>query len=78
MRTILSLIIFLFLVSCTTRNVEPTRQSRHTIDTVFQQKSIVLQPEMDAYCDSIFPKIYQRAVDSIMAERRAEMNTLIQ
>ncbi len=78
MRNILSLIFFLFLISCTTRNVEPTRQSRHTIDTVFQQKSLVLQSELDTYCDSIYGKIYQTAVDSIMSERRAEMNILVQ
>ncbi len=78
MRTIISFSLFLFLISCTTRNVEPTRQSRHTIDTVFQQKSMVLQVELDAYCDSIYGNIYRTAVDSIMSERRAEMNILIQ
>ena len=70
--------MLLLLISCTTRHVEPTRQSRHTIDTVFQQKSMVLQPKVDAYCDSIYAKIYGAAVDSIMFGRRAEMNILIQ
>ncbi|MDQ3018004.1 MAG: hypothetical protein M3R25_14930 [Bacteroidota bacterium] len=78
MRILFVFNFILLLGSCTTRHVEPTRQSRHTIDTVFQQKSILMQTELDRYCDSIYGKIYQTAVDSIMSEREAEMNILVQ
>jgi len=67
-----------FLFSCTSRAVQPTRQSRHTIDTLFQQKIIVLKPEMDSICTGIFKDVYTAAIDSIMNARKMEMNILIE
>ncbi|MEO7906280.1 MAG: hypothetical protein ABIT06_04870 [Saprospiraceae bacterium] len=64
------------LSSCTTRDVEPTRQSRHTIDTLFQQQIIVLKPEMDKSCDSLYASVYKNAIDSIETARRIEIDSL--
>lgn len=66
-----------FFFSCTTRAVEPTRTSRHTIDTLFQQKTILFGPVMDSVCDSLYPGFYTIAVDSIMIARKLEMNILV-
>ena len=71
-------IIIFSLGSCTTRSVEPTRTSRHTIDTLFQQKIIVLQPEMDSICNATKTTVYKAALDSIMATRNVEMNILVE
>ena len=59
----------LLLVSCTNRPVSPSKASRRAIDTIFQLKVIALQPKMD---------IYKVAVDSILEERMAEMNELVE
>lgn len=69
--------IIFMACSCTKRAVEPTRQSRHTIDTIFQQRSMALKSLMDAKCDSLFSTVYDKAIDSIMAERRKEITNLI-
>lgn len=71
-------IIIFFVFACTTRPVEPTSKSRHTIDTLYQQKVITLQPEMDLKCDSVFKSIYSEAVDSITKVREQEMNILVE
>lgn len=71
-------IIVFSLGSCTSRSVEPTRTSRHTIDTLFQQKIIVLQPEMDSICRSTTIAVYKEAIDSIMTTRNVDMNILVE
>jgi len=71
-------IIACIVVSCTSRAVEPTRQSRHSIDTLFQKQVSILQPEMDSLCKSQSGQIYANAVDSIMAARKVEMNILVE
>lgn len=78
MKSLLLICMLFCLFSCTTREVEPTRQSRHTIDTLFQQKVLALQPVMDSQCDSLFPGVYSWAVDSISRVRKIEMNILVQ
>lgn len=79
MKFIYSSVLALFIFfSCTSRAVQPTRQSRHTIDTLFQQKVILLKPEMDSVCDGLFKEIYTAAIDSIMEARKMEMNILVE
>ena len=73
-----AVLVSCFLFSCTSRAVQPTRQSRHTIDTLFQQKIIVLKPEMDSVCAGIFKDVYSAAIDSIMNARKQEMDILVE
>ena len=77
MRSVALLLCIIFMASCTTRNVTPTRASRRAIDTIFQQKVLVLQPQMDSICTQLHDSIYTVAVDSIMSERRIEMTNLV-
>ncbi len=65
------------LNACTTSPVTPTRNSRQSIDTIYQRKIILLQPEMDSVCRSVHNTIFQLAVDSIMEARKLEMNILV-
>ena len=78
MRSVILFLCFLFLCSCTTRNVTPTRASRRAIDTIFQKNVLVIQPHMDSVCNRLHDSIYVVAVDSIMSERRIEMTNLVQ
>lgn len=71
-------VILIFMSSCTSRAVQPTRQSRHTIDTLFQQRVILLKPEMDSVCEGLSKEIYTAAIDSLMEARKMEMNILIE
>lgn len=71
-------LLILFITSCTSRPVEPTRSSRHTIDTLFSQRIISMQPEMDSLCKDLSKKIYTAAVDSIMKVRELEMDILVE
>jgi hypothetical protein len=68
----------LLLVSCTNRRVSPSKASRRAIDTIFQLKVIALQPRMDSICEHVKDSIYQVAIDSILEERMAEMNELVE
>jgi len=77
MRSVVVFLCVLFLASCTTRNVTPTRASRRAIDTIFQQKVLVIQAHMDSVCTHLHDSIYTVAVDSIMSERTMEMTNLV-
>lgn len=72
------MLIFPLWVSCTTRQVEPTRSSRRAIDTIFQKQVLLLQPQFDSVCMSRMDSIFTSAVDSMLTERRAEMIQLVQ
>jgi hypothetical protein len=78
MRSVVALLLFMFYMSCTTRPVEPTRSSRHTIDTLFQKEIISLQAEMDSMCAKMYDSLFMSNVDSLMTIRRAEMNILVE
>jgi len=74
------LLVFFSLVllsSCTNRPVTPSRASRRAIDTIFQNEVIVMQPHLDSVCRQVHDSIYMVAVDSILNERRDEMNKLV-
>ena len=71
------LFAIIFMSSCTTQGVEPSRNSKHIIDTTFQQKTIVLQPGMDSLCESVQKTVFKLAVDSITAARQIEMDNLV-
>ncbi len=67
----------LILVSCTSRPVSPTRESRRAIDTIYREKILMLQPKVDSLCTFLRDSIYAVAVDSILNERQDQMNALI-
>jgi len=67
----------LFFLSCTKRPVSPSKASRRAIDTLFQKEIIHLQPQFDSLCILMKDSIYPLAVDSILNERREEMNILV-
>ena len=71
-----ALIYFLF-TSCTTREVAPTRESRHAIDTIYQQRVMAMQAELDSMCARYMDSVFHHAVDSMIAERQAEINQLV-
>ena len=74
-------VLFLFmiiLISCTARRVEPTRSSRHSIDTLYHQRVALMQPRLDSLCADLREQVYNHAVDSLMATRKAEMNILVE
>ncbi len=64
--------------SCTSRPVEPTRSSRHVIDSLYQQKTVLLKPEIDSICEGLYKNVFTVAVDSIMVARKTEMNILVE
>lgn len=64
-------------ISCTKRPVNPTRESRRTIDTLFQKQIIALQPTMDSICGLYSDSLFTIARDSMLEERLAEMNELV-
>ena len=68
---------YFFFTSCTTREVAPTRESRLIIDTIYQQKVMAMQMELDSICKIYMDSVYQRAVDSMIAERQAEILQLV-
>lgn len=75
---LICIVVFFLFHSCTSRSVEPTRASRHTIDTLYQQKIIVLKPEMDSLCANLKQTVYHEAVDSLMRARNVEMEILVE
>ena len=78
MKSLLVLVlIFISLISCTTREVSPTRDSRYAIDTLYQQKVSRMQAGLDSMCISYMDSVYRYAIDSMLKEREAEMQQLI-
>ena len=77
-RLILCLLAGCFFLSCTNRPVGPTKDSRRAIDTVFQKEIIELQSHIDSMCYRMRDSLYPLAVDSILNERRTEMNILVE
>lgn len=77
-RIVISLLAGFFLFSCTNRPVGPTKDSRRAIDTVFQKEIIALQPHIDSMCFRMRDSLYPLAVDSILNDRRREMNILVE
>lgn len=77
MKAILFLLLML-LISCTARRVEPTRSSRHSIDTLYNQRAALMQPGLDSICADLREQVFNHAVDSLMAARKAEMNILVE
>lgn len=66
-----------FFTSCTTREVSPTRESRLIIDTIYQQRVMAMQLELDSICKIYMDSVYHRAVDSMLKERQAEIIQLV-
>ncbi len=77
MRGWLLISMILLLVSCTSRRVQPSRESRRAIDTIYKNNVMLVQPAIDSMCTHVYDSIYAVAVDSILHERQAEMNALI-
>jgi hypothetical protein len=78
MRVMYFFLLLVVFISCTSRPVEPTRSSRHTIDTLFSQRIIAMQPEIDSLCKDLTKKTFTAAVDSIMKMREIEMEILVE
>ena len=78
MKYLIFCFFLLNVIACTSRPVEPTRSSRHTIDTLFERQVSLMQPEIDSMCRIIAAKTYKEAIDSLMAERKLEMDSLVQ
>jgi hypothetical protein len=79
MRIAIFICILLFTtVACARRAVEPTRESRRAIDTMFTQQVLVQQPSMDTLCKTYGDSIFHVAKDSMLQERLAEMKELVQ
>jgi hypothetical protein len=76
-RVLIGLCLGLFLVSCTSRRVQPNRDSRRAIDTIYMNNVMLIQPKIDSLCAQLYDSIYVVAVDSILKERQEEMNALI-
>jgi len=72
------ILLFSFFSACTSRPVEPTRSSRHAIDTLFNQRTLALKPEMDSLCKQLSGEVYSAAVDSLMNARKMEMDILVE
>ena len=70
-------ILLISLSSCTTRKVEPTRESRVAIDTIYQKKVSLLQSELDSVCKVYMDSVYHYAVDSMLKERQEEIDKLV-
>jgi hypothetical protein len=79
MRLVLMLLLIsgICLSSCTKRHVTPTKDSRRAIDTIYQQKILLLKPELDSMCGWVYDSLYPIAVDSILQERQQEMDALV-
>ena len=71
-------VLVIFLQACTSRQVEPNKASRKAIDTLYQQKVLVLQPQLDSFCQVMRDSLFMPTVDSMLALRRAEMIDLVQ
>jgi len=71
------MIVFIFFAACTTSPVTPSRNSRQTIDSIFQHQTVFLQHEADSLCLLHRQMFFQAAVDSIMYARQSEMNNLV-
>lgn len=76
--TILIGIIVLSTLACARRAVEPTRESRRAIDTLFTQQVVLQQPSIDTLCLAYGDSIFNVAKDSMLQERLAEMRELVQ
>jgi len=71
------MLIFSSLMSCTTREVSPSRDSRIAIDTIYQQKVSQMQAGLDSMCVAYMDSVYRYAVDSMLKERENDIQQLI-
>ena len=69
--------MFLLEISCTTESITPTRRSREIIDSIYQRKIILLQPQMDSICRVLNDSLFKISSDSIMTSREVEMINLV-
>jgi hypothetical protein len=74
---VLCVVMIIFLSSCTTRQVTPSRASRRAIDTIFQQEILLEQPKWDSMCLHWHDSLFTLVVDSILTVRQHEMNELV-
>ena len=74
---LVSVVIFFSLMSCATREVSPTRDSKIAIDTIYQQKVSKMQAGLDSMCIIYMDSVYRYAIDSMLKEREDEIRQLI-
>ena len=77
-RGLLIALVLISTIACARRPVTPTRESRRAIDTLYTEQVMKLQPAMDSFCQKYGDSIYHVAVDSMLKERMAEMQELVQ
>ena len=70
-------VIFFSLMSCATREVSPTRDSKIAIDTIYQHKVSKMQAGLDSMCIIYMDSVYRYAIDSMLKEREDEIRQLI-
>lgn len=79
-RKILSLVIlFGYILGCTPEP-DPILMSddRKIVDSLYLEQVNLLKPGMDSLCNSNFDARVQRAVDSMLTERQAEIEAQIE
>ncbi len=72
--------LFLIIpIACTVEAPELplTKEERKVIDSIYIAEKKVLRRELDSLCDLRFNGFVERAVDSIIKERRIEIEKLL-
>lgn len=70
------LLTSLGLISCGEPEIKLTRADRKSIDTIVSRQLDSISPILDSLCDVESETIIQKAVDSIMKERRIKEERL--
>lgn len=67
----------LLLSACTEpAPVSLSSEDRAMVDTLYSKRVQELRPRLDSLCEAIFDEEVQKAVDSMLVERRAEEERL--
>ena len=71
------LVLLSLPVGCGKRTVEIDRSTQRAIDTLSAKEIRVLRPVLDSLCDVQFDSLVNAAMDSILAERRLEIEKIL-
>ena len=70
-------LIVVLTTSCGKREVKIDRIMRRSIDTTASSRKAILRPKLDSLCEAQFDSLVQAAVDSILEQRRMEIDKII-
>ena len=73
---VIAMCVFASLPACGKRTIKIDRAMRKAIDTSAARQIVVLRPEMDSLCAIRTDSLIQAAVDSILGERRTEIQKI--